>query len=119
MKDYKLFQTQHSRTDQIEDVISEIIYQYLFMGTSVKGIEEILFGSAEFSGFFSKGILNFFGIDTSRESENRGIYKGCGLYETAHALLLSEDESRKKVGRLLLHRLGINPHSLSSSGSGE
>ena len=41
------------------------MYYYLFKGLSLTAIEEKLFGTDELHGWFSKCILNYYGIDHS------------------------------------------------------
>lgn len=104
MREYRLFPTAHCEEYDIEELCGEIVYEYLFRGTGVKKIESLLFGEEEFHGYLAKTILNFYGIDTSPGNLNKGLYRGCGLLETAEDLLKSKDESRRKTGLLLMKK---------------
>lgn len=64
-------------------VSSEVLKYYLIDGLSLTRIEDILLNDSSLRGWFSKSILNFYGIDTSVESKNRGSYKG----KTANVLI--------------------------------
>lgn len=106
MEDYVLNKTRHCEDIDVKKIASETVYLYLFQGLSVKAIEKRIFESdwPEFSGWMSKTILNYFGIDTSPESRNKGYYKGKNPLEIAANLLKSENRSRRIVGELLLQR---------------
>lgn len=101
MRKYDQFKTSHCTELSLRDLTAEMIYQYLFLGTSVKKIEELLFGEEEFHGYLAKTILNYFGIETARESENRGLYKNESEKDAADYLLENGDPSEQIVGSML------------------
>ena len=71
----------------INDLIPEIIYYYLFEGVSLTQIEDKLFKTDSYKGWLSKSFLNYYGINT--EGENKGIYKGRSIDEVVDELYLS------------------------------
>ncbi len=105
MKDYQRFGTAHIIDQSLEMAASEILYQYLFRGLSVKIIEEKLFGSQEQHGYFAKTVLNYYGISTEINCGNRGLYKHHSLKEVIEALLANPDPSRQLVGEALKRKL--------------
>lgn len=105
MKSYKHFESEFITDYPLEKLAEDIVYDYLFCGTSVKGIEANFFGSEIYRGFLSKTLLNHYGIDTSPESNNRGMYKNESLEEVAKHLLSSGSDSERKVGELLWEKL--------------
>ena len=66
-KTYDLFDHRN-----INDLVPEIVYYYLFQGLSLTAIEVKLFKTEDYHGWLSKTFLNYYGIDT--EKENKGIY---------------------------------------------
>jgi len=58
-KTYNLFNHRN-----IDDLMPEIVYYYLFKGLSLTAIEEKLFMTDRYHGWLSKTFLNYFGIDT-------------------------------------------------------
>lgn len=94
--------TCHALEMSPEELAREVVRLYLFDEMSVKGIETVLFGEEEFSGWLSKTVLNFYGIDTSPAGMNRGRYKGQSVHEVAIELLQSSSPVERKIGRLLV-----------------
>ena len=66
-KTYDLFDHRN-----INDLVPEIVYYYLFKGLSLTAIEQKLFKTEDYHGWLSKTFLNYYGIDT--EKENKGIF---------------------------------------------
>ncbi len=83
----------------INDLIPEIIYLYLFKGESLKAIENKLFNTQDYKGWLSKSILNYHGIDT--EKDNRGLYNNKSVQEVVDELYASSDISHIRVAKLL------------------
>lgn len=83
----------------INDLVPEIIYYYLFHGLSLTAIEEKLFKTEEYHGWLSKSFLNYYGIDTGRE--NKGIYAGKTVSEVVNELYSSTNPSYLLVAKLL------------------
>ncbi|PAK47927.1 hypothetical protein CHH75_23855 [Paenibacillus sp. 7541] len=67
-KTYNLFDHRN-----IEDLIPEIVYYYLFEGLSLTQIEYKLFKTEHYKGWLSKTFLNYYSIDT--EGDNKGNTK--------------------------------------------
>ena len=65
-KTYDLFDHRN-----INDLVPEIVYYYLFKGLSLTAIEVKLFKTEDYHGWLSKTFLNYYGIDT--EKENNGL----------------------------------------------
>lgn len=105
MPAFTKFATTHCTEISLEDLCAEILYAYLFKGSSVKQIETDLFGQEEFNGFLSKTVLNYYGIDTSPNGYNRGIYKYSSPMEVVRQLLSSTDPVEKCVGEILAHKI--------------
>lgn len=61
-KTYNLFNHRN-----INDLVPEIIYYYLFQGLSLTAIEVKLFRTEDYHGWLSKTFLNYYGIDTEKE----------------------------------------------------
>ncbi len=93
-KTYDLFDHRN-----INDLIPEIIYYYLFKGLSLTAIEEKLFKTEEYHGWLSKTFLNYYGIDT--EKENKGIYKHRTVPEVVQELFTSSNITHVRVAKLL------------------
>lgn len=86
----------------INDLIPEIIYYYLFQGLSLTAIERKLLMTEEYKGWFSKSILNYFGIDT--EKENKGLYKNKTVLEVVEELHRSAHVEHIRIAKLLRER---------------
>ena len=93
-KTYELFSHRN-----INDLVPEIIYLYLFRGLSLVAIEEKLFRTDEYKGWLSKTFLNYFGIDT--EKLNKGIYEEKTVPEVVDELYKSSDIAHIRVAKLL------------------
>lgn len=93
-KTYTLFDHRN-----INDLIPEIIYYYLFEGLSLTSIEQRLFKTDAYHGWLSKTFLNYYGIDTERE--NKGIYQGKTVPEVIDFLYKSSDISHVRVAKIL------------------
>ncbi len=99
---HKPYQTKHCTIWTPDALAAQVVCMYLFEGLSVKDIEERLLGTkTEQSGFLAKVILNYYGIDTSKESENRGIYHGHSIEDVCHELRKSNDRANLILARLL------------------
>lgn len=85
----------------IDDLIPEMIYLYLFEGMSLRSIENKLFRTREYEGWLSKSFLNYYGIDTNQENENRGIYKNRPIPEVVDELYKSSTIAHIRVAKLL------------------
>ena len=72
-KTYDLFDHRN-----INDLVPEIVYYYLFQGLSLTAIEDKLFHTENYHGWLSKTFLNYYGIDT--EKQNKGIYAERTVY---------------------------------------
>ena len=83
----------------INDVIPEVIYCYLFRGMSLTAIEERLLGTDELHGWFSKSILNYYGIDTDKD--NRGIFENKTVMEVVDRLTNSTEIAHNRVAKIL------------------
>lgn len=95
-----MFKTnEHFMHQDINDVIPEIMYYYLFKGLSLTSIEEKVLGTDELHGWFSKCILNYFGIDT--EKDNKGIYDKKSISEVVDILTYSPDIAHNRVAKIL------------------
>lgn len=83
----------------INDLVPEIIYYYLFKGLSLTAIEAKLFRTEEYRGWLSKTFLNYYGIDTERE--NKGIYCNKTVPEVVEELSKSSNIAHIRVAKLL------------------
>ena len=83
----------------INDIIPEVMYYYLFKGLSLTAIEDKLLGTDELHGWFSKSILNYFGIDT--EKDNKGIYDKKSMTEVVEILTYSTSITHNRVAKIL------------------
>ncbi len=83
----------------INDIIPEVIYYYLFKGLSLTAIEAKLLGTDELHGWFSKCILNYYGIDT--EKDNKGIYDKKSMTEVVEMLTYSPNIIHNRVAKVL------------------
>lgn len=93
-KTYNLFNHRN-----IDDLIPEIVYYYLFQGLSLTAIEQKLFKTEEYHGWLSKTFLNYFGIDT--EGENKGIYNDKTMQDVIEELYKSSNIAHIRVAKLL------------------
>ena len=93
-KTYNLFNHR-----ELNDLIPEIIYLYLFKGMSLTAIENKLFNTENYNGWLSKSILNYHGIDT--EKDNKGMYSEKSVQEVVNKLYASSDISHIRVAKLL------------------
>lgn len=93
-KTYELFNHR-----DLEDVIPEIMYYYLFKGLSLTAIEIKLFNAENYHGWLSKTFLNYYGIDT--EKENKGIYSNKTVVEVVNELYKSSNVAHLRVAKLL------------------
>lgn len=83
----------------INDLVPEIIYCYLFEGLSLTSIEEKLFHTEDYHGWLSKTFLNYYGIDT--EKLNKGIYMDRTLPDVVEELFSSSNIAHVRVAKLL------------------
>jgi len=86
----------------IDDLIGDTIYHYLFQGLSLSAIENELLKTEEYRGWLSKAILNYYGIDT--EGENRGIYEGRTVSDVVQELYESSEVKHFLVAKILKRR---------------
>ncbi|AJY74292.1 hypothetical protein [Paenibacillus beijingensis] len=93
-KTYDLFDHRN-----LEDLIPEIIYYYLFQGLSLTQIEVKLFKTESYKGWLSKTFLNYYSIDT--EGENKGIFEGKTIPEVVEGLYRSSNVAHVGVAKLL------------------
>jgi len=93
-KTYDLFSHRN-----INDLVPEIVYYYLFQGLSLTGIEEKLFMTDEYHGWLSKTFLNYYGIDT--EKTNKGIFSGRTIPEVVDELYKSSEIAHLRVAKML------------------
>lgn len=91
----------YAKDTPIEWVAAQVLYRYLIKGQGVREIEYELFGHEDLHGFFSKCLLNFYNIDTSRESKNRGTFSGLSLQEVISILLSSGSPCYIAIARTL------------------
>ena len=94
LKTYNLFNHR-----DINDLIPEIVYCYLFQGLSLTAIEVKLFKTEDYHGWLSKSFLNYYGIDT--EKENKGIYAERTVPDVVNELYKSSDITHIMVAKLL------------------
>ena len=85
----------------IDDLIPEMIYLYLFEGVSLRGIENRLFRTKEYEGWLSKSFLNYYGIDTNQDNDNRGVFKNRSIPEVVNELYKSSNITHVRVAKLL------------------
>lgn len=93
-KTYDLFDHRN-----INDLVPEIVYHYLFKGLSLTAIEDKLFKTEEYHGWLSKAFLNYYGIDTGKE--NKGIYANKTVPEVVDELYMSSNIAHIRVAKLL------------------
>lgn len=93
-KTYDLFNHRN-----INDLVPEIIYYYLFNGLSLTAIEQQLFKTEDYHGWLSKTFLNYYGIDT--EKENKGIYQDRTVPDVVDELFKSPNITHVRVAKLL------------------
>ena len=83
----------------IEDLVGDMMYYYLFQGLGVQAIEKELLKTEEYRGWLSKALLNYYGIDTN--GENRGIYEGRTISEVVQELYRSSNVKHIHVAKIL------------------
>jgi len=83
----------------INDLVGDIIYCYLFQGLSLSAIEKELLKTDEYRGWLSKSLLNYYGIDT--EGENKGLYEGRAVSEVVQELYGSSEAEHIRVAKIL------------------
>lgn len=83
----------------IDDLVPELVYCYLFQGLSLTAIEVKLFNTEDYHGWLSKTFLNYYGIDT--EKENKGIYAGKSVLEVVEELYTSSNIAHIRIAKLL------------------
>ena len=83
----------------INDLIPEIVYLYLFQGMSLTSIEEKLFHTDDYHGWLSKAFLNYYGINTERE--NKGIYADKTMKEVVEELYQSTNIAHIRIAKIL------------------
>lgn len=88
-------------TTPLEWAAAQVLYKYLIKGDSLKKIERDLFEHEDLHGFFSKAILNFYLVDTSEISKNRGRFKNLSLHEVTSLLLSSGSPCYNAIARTL------------------
>ncbi len=96
-KTYELFNHRN-----MEDLIPEIMYYYLFKGMSLVQIEIKLFNTEEYKGWLSKSLLNYYGIDTERE--NKGLYSEKTVPQVVEELYKSSNIHHLRVAQLLKNK---------------
>ena len=86
-KTYDLFDHRN-----INDLVPEIIYYYLFQGLSLAAIEYKLFRTNDYHGWLSKTFLNYYGIDTEKSVPEvvEELYKSSNIAHVRVAKLLKE-----------------------------
>ena len=93
-KTYDLFDHRN-----INDLVPEIIYYYLFQGLSLAAIEYKLFRTNDYHGWLSKTFLNYYGIDT--EKDNKGIFADRSVPEVVEEHYKSSNIAHVRVAKLL------------------
>jgi len=93
-KTYNLFNHRN-----IDDLMPEIVYYYLFKGLSLTAIEEKLFMTDRYHGWLSKTFLNYFGIDTERD--NKGLYANRTIPEVVEELYNSTEIAHLRIAKIL------------------
>lgn len=83
----------------IEDLMPEIVYYYLFKGLSLTAIEERLFNTSIYHGWISKAFLNYYGVDT--EKDNKGLYINRTVPDVVAELYTSNNSSHIRIAKLL------------------
>ena len=85
-------------SDKYKTFLSNALYGYLFLGSDLREIEREYLNTNELLGFFSKGVLNMMGIDTSRKSKNRGKYHNMKISEVVPLLMSRNDVRLNNIG---------------------
>ena len=93
-KTYDLFDHRN-----IDDLVPEIVYYYLFQGLRLVAIEQKLFKTDAYHGWLSKTFLNYYGIDT--EKENKGVYFNKTMPEVVDELYKSSNIAHVRIAKLL------------------
>jgi len=83
----------------LDDLVPEFLYYYLFEGLSLKVIEEKYYGSQEYKGWFCKSLLNYYGVDTF--GENKGLYNGRSIQSVVDELYTSIDMAHLRIAQIL------------------
>lgn len=83
----------------LEDLVPEFLYYYLFQGLSLKVIEEKYYGSQEYKGWLCKSLLNYYGVDT--DGENRGLYNERSIQSVVDELYTSTDMTHLRIAHIL------------------
>jgi len=83
----------------LDELIPEFLYYYLFEGLILKDIEEKFYGSREYKGWLSKSLLNYYGVDTS--GENKGLYNGRSIQSVVDELSTSNDMAHLRIAHIL------------------
>ena len=83
----------------LEALVPEFMYYYLFEGLSLKTIEEKYYNSQEYKGWFCKSLLNYYGIDT--DGDNRGVYAGRSIKDVVDELYTSTNLQHLMVAKIL------------------
>lgn len=86
----------------LDDLIPEIMYYYLFQGLSLTQIELKLFKTENYKGWLSKTFLNYYSIDT--EGDNKGIFEGKTIPDVVKELYNSSNIAHVGVARLLKNK---------------
>lgn len=86
----------------INEVVPEVIYYYLFEGLSLNEIEVRLFNTSQYKGWFSKTLLNYYHINT--DGSNRAIYKNKNISEIVELLENSTNFAHRNVAVLLMKK---------------
>lgn len=77
------------------------VYGYLVEGLDLRQIEIHYLNNDKLQGFFSKAVLNYMGIDTSKSSRNKGRFFGRDIDAVVKELLSSDDLILSNIGRAL------------------
>lgn len=92
--------------DTYRNFIFNAVYGFLFEGLQLRDIELRYLGKEQ-RGFFSKAVLNMIGIDTSKESKNRGIFSGRNIDEVCVFLMSENDPLINNIGRILSRKRSL------------
>lgn len=86
----------------LEEISRKVLFMYLVDGLSLTQIENTLHLSNDFKGWFSKSILNFYGISTSTKDNNRAKFKHFGKDDFEVMSKESEEKSIKDILNILI-----------------
>ncbi|WP_297567036.1 hypothetical protein [uncultured Faecalibaculum sp.] len=96
---------------ELEEAAAHLLYAYLFTGLGGEDAERILFGDHHQKGWFTKTLLNFYGLSNSRESMNRGRFKGYSMEDAVRELTTTGKVGDTKVASLFLkYRPDLHQH---------